>query len=227
MTDCAAYRELLGGYVLGALSAEDTALVERHIESCPRCGREYGELAGLPALLDMAGSADAELEAPPPALEEAVLDRFARERRGLAPPSRRQRRALRVGAALAAAAVAVAIVLVATGAFSSSPGKPYFGHARLTGERGAAYASLRAVRAGTQVQLRVHDLGDASPGVYELWCIPDHGQWVSGGTFRVGSGGSAEVELTSAARPGDYERVLVTRRSEDDRRVVLAGRVEY
>ena len=121
MTDCAAYRELLGGYVLGALSPEDTALVERHIESCPRCGREYGELAGLPALLDMAGSADAELEAPPPALEEAVLDRFARERRGLAPPSRRHRRALRVGAALAAAAVAVAIVLVATGAFSSSP----------------------------------------------------------------------------------------------------------
>ena len=50
---------------------------------------------------------------------------------------------------------------------------------------------------------------------------------MSGGTFRVGSGGSAEVELTSAARPGDYERVLVTRRSEDDRRVVLAGRVEY
>ena len=65
VTDCAAYRELLGGYVLGALSPEDVALVERHIESCPRCGREYGELAGLPALLDMAGSADTELEAPP------------------------------------------------------------------------------------------------------------------------------------------------------------------
>ena len=78
------------------------------------------------------------------------------------------------------------------------------------------------------MQLRVRGLGRASPGVYELWCIGEHGEWLSGGSFRVGSGGGAEVELTSAARPGDYERVLITRRAqEDERRVVLAGRVEY
>ena len=65
MSDCAVCRELLGGYVLGALDPEEVAVVERHMETCPRCGREYGELSALPALLDLAGSAEAELEAPP------------------------------------------------------------------------------------------------------------------------------------------------------------------
>jgi anti-sigma factor RsiW len=126
VTDCAACRELLGGYVLGGLGPDEVAVVERHIESCPRCGREYGELSALPALLDLAGSAEPELEAPPAELEEAVLDRFARERRGRAAPRRLRGRAVRVGAALAAAALAVLATLVATGTFSSSD--EAFGH---------------------------------------------------------------------------------------------------
>ena len=139
----------------------------------------------------------------------------------------RHRRALRVGAALAAAAVAVAIVLVATGAFSSSPGKSYFGHVRLTGGRGAAYATSGRCGRARSVQLRRARPRRRFPG-------PS----TSSGASRprpVGQrrhlqgrlGRRAEVELTSAARPGDYERLLITRRSEDERRVVLAGRVEY
>src|SRR5206468_4292711 len=44
-----------------------------------RCAAEHAELAPLPTMLDLAGSADAVPERPPAALEEAVLDRFARE----------------------------------------------------------------------------------------------------------------------------------------------------
>jgi hypothetical protein len=228
VTDCGSYRELLGGYVLGALSAEDTAMVEQHIEACPRCGREYGELAGLPGLLDLAGSAEAELEGPPPALEEAVLDRFARERRGLATASQKPRHGLRLGLGLglAGAVVTVVLVILATGLLSSSDTRA-FGHARLTGIGANAYADLHAVRAGTHVDLRVRGLRDAPKGVYELWCIPDKGRWISGGSFRVDSHGGAYVELTSAARPGDYERMVITRRDASERRQVLAGRVTY
>jgi anti-sigma-K factor RskA len=227
VTDCGAYRELLGGYVLGALSAEDTATVEQHIESCPRCGREYGELAGLPPLLDLVGSAEAELEGPPASLEEAVLDRFARERRGLSgAAAQTPRRGLRLGLALAGAALAAAVVVVATGWFSSSESRA-FGHARLTGTGANAYADLHAVRAGTYVDLRVRGLRGAPRGVYELWCIPDRGGWISGGTFRVDTSGRAHVELTSAARPGDYERMVITRRAASEREEVLAGSVQY
>src|SRR5207244_13392433 len=76
---CADCRELLGGYVLHALEPDDAEAVRAHLRHCDRCAAEHGELTPLPAMLDLAGSADAVPERPPAALEEAVLDRFARE----------------------------------------------------------------------------------------------------------------------------------------------------
>ncbi len=81
MTGCDAYGDLLGGYVLGALDAEEVEAVRRHLETCPACAREHAALADLPALLDRVEPADVPPPAPPPALEEAVLDNWARERR--------------------------------------------------------------------------------------------------------------------------------------------------
>lgn len=88
------------------------------------------------------------------------------------------------------------------------------------------------MRAGTGVSLRVSALPAVHGQVYELWCIPDDGRWISGGTFRVDARGRARVTLTSAARPGDYERMLVTRRPARGRdgsrgASVLTGQVEY
>ena len=104
---------------------------------------------------------------------------------------------------------------------------------RLKGTAGAtADAKLRAVRAGTGVNLRASGL-PAGPGqVYEVWCVRDNGRWISGGTFRADARGRARVTLTSAARPGDYKLMLVTRRPARGGEAlrgprVLAGRVEY
>ncbi|MBN1530817.1 MAG: zf-HC2 domain-containing protein [Thermoleophilaceae bacterium] len=226
MSGCDHTRELLGGHVLGGLSDEETRLVEEHLEGCPRCGREYAELAGLPELLDLAGSADTEPEAPPQSLEEAVLDRFARERRGLAPPTRMPRRGLRVGAALAAAAAVALAALAIAGVFDSERAEAY-GHVDMRGHGGGAWAELRSVRAGTEMKLRVWGLERARPGSYDVWCVAESGRWISGGSFDVDANGRAEVELTSAARAGQYHRMLVTRGRKDGRGVVLAGRVEY
>jgi hypothetical protein len=60
------------------------AMVRSHLETCTQCQREHAELASIPALLDYADSADAVPERPPARLEDAVLDRFAREHRGAA-----------------------------------------------------------------------------------------------------------------------------------------------
>ena len=231
MSECADVRELLGGHVLSALEPREADRVDRHLVACPACRREREELAGLPALLDLAGSADAELEAPPATLEEAVLDRFARERRALSPQERGTTRRpwsggrLRIGLAGAVAVAATVAVLLLSGTLSSSDGDEAFGHVYLRGGGAWAEAELRAVREGTRVDLSVAGMPPGPKPVYELWCIPDEGRWISGGTFRVDSRGRARVRLTTAARPGDYERIVVT--TEARRARVLAGGVVY
>jgi Anti-sigma-K factor rskA/Putative zinc-finger len=236
LTACERCHERLGGYVLDALEPDEAAAVSRHLASCPDCRSEHAQLADIPALLDLLGSADTPPETPPRELEESVLDQFARERRGVFPAMRPIRRRWIAGAAAAAAAAALAATLVATGLFSSDGGDEAFGHVRLRGSAGAAdasgYANLQALRAGTGVRMRVRGLPARRRALYEVWCVQDNGRWISGGTFRVDRRGRARVSLTSAARPGDYEVMLVTRRSarkrEGERRVnVLRGRVEY
>jgi Anti-sigma-K factor rskA/Putative zinc-finger len=238
VTACDRCHELLGGYVLEALEPGEESAVSRHLHSCPDCRKEHVELAALPMLLDVLGSADAPPEGPPRELEESVLDRFARERRRVPAPRRPRRRRRRlVGAvAAAAAAAAVAAALVLTWPFGSDGGDEAFGHVRLRATAGTAdasgYANLQAVRAGTGVDIRVRGLPAGPSPVYEVWCVPDDGRWISGGTFRVDRRGRARVTLTSAARPGDYEVMLVTRRSESRPAGgrgpnVLEGRVEY
>ncbi len=232
MSECTEIRELLGGHVLGRLEPHEAERVARHLETCPHCRREREELAGLPALLDLAGSADAKPESPPAALEEAVLDRFARERRAPSAAARsaprRPRwsgRRLRLGLAGAAAVAVAAVALVLSGALSSSEGEEAFGHVNLRGGGATAYADLRAVREGTRLDLSVKGLPSGSKPVYQLWCIPDRGRWISGGTFRVDAAGRARVRLTSAAKPGDYERIVITRGEHGAR--MLAGGVVY
>jgi hypothetical protein len=77
---CEECRTLLGGYVLAALEPEEMEAVRAHIAACSDCAREHASLAPLPALLDVAGSTEPVADRPPAALEDAVLDRFARER---------------------------------------------------------------------------------------------------------------------------------------------------
>jgi anti-sigma-K factor RskA len=85
---CNECRTLLGGYVLHALEPDEAETVRRHLATCPACAAEHGELMGIPAMLDTAGAVETSVEQPPAALEEAVLDRFAREHPGRAPEAR-------------------------------------------------------------------------------------------------------------------------------------------
>ena len=82
--------EDIGAYVLGGLDEDSERRVAAHIAECAECAKAHAELAGLPGLLDLAVVTGASDEEPlPPAIEERLLDRFARERE---PEPKRKRR---------------------------------------------------------------------------------------------------------------------------------------
>jgi hypothetical protein len=254
---CEECRSLLGGYVLAALEPEEMEVVRAHVAACAACSREHASLAPLPALLDAAGSTEPVAEKPPAALEDAVLDRFARERPRLGAPgtaddavghdgvgapagtSGARRRRLRAWLsrpipAAVTAAVAAVLVTVAIGGLlggSGGSGDRAYGawlHGSAAAPGARAYAKLTTQAAGTQVDLRVRGVRPA-PGIsYELWCVGHDGSRVSAGTFRVDDSGRAHVRLTTAARVGEYEQLTVERLAPGQPgQRVMAGSIEY
>jgi anti-sigma-K factor RskA len=244
MTGCSTHGPLIGGYALGALEPEEMEEMRRHVAVCPQCGPEARRLEGLPWLLDRTAPADVPPPTLSPQVEEAVLDRFARERReegaGGAPgrragrstrrPALPVRRPLAVAAAsLIALVVALALVLPGgdedgTAAYASVSLDPRAGSA------GSATALLDKVPAGTRIRLQTRGL--PANAQFEVWCIATDGRWVSGGTFRADRDGRVEAELTAAVQPGDYHRMVVTRWPEgsgeaDRGRAVLGGELRY
>ncbi|HWK27541.1 MAG TPA: anti-sigma factor [Solirubrobacter sp.] len=207
----------LGAYVLGGLDADAQRRVREHLAACPACAAAHAEVAGLPALLDLAAGTGAPGDEPLPlAVEERVLDRFAREHAAQPPPrpSRRRWLALGLSSAVAGAAVAVAILLL--GFSFTRAGGPPVAQYRVVFDRvgpapadAGARAGLSSSAAGTVVRLRVRNLpaGD----VYEVWC--DARGWsASAGTFKVDARGNAYVVLTAGVRQGQYDRIRVVRR---------------
>jgi anti-sigma-K factor RskA len=227
---CQSCRDLIGGYVLDALDARETEQVRRHLAVCELCAREHAELATMPALLDAAQSADEVPHRPPPRLEEAVLDRFARERERDASPQREGRRPgpwrrhwlVPALAAAACALAGIAAYALLTGDDDNGGGdtppsaeQPRVYRVALDGDRAAPAASgvarLYPGDTGTGVHLTVGGLRPERYD-YELWCVRDDGWKMSAGTFRVDAHGRADVELTTAAKPDQYDAISIQAR---------------
>lgn len=227
MSGCQTHGDLVGGYVLHALDPAEQDAMRQHLEECEVCRREYSALAGLPALLDRIEPADVPPPAPDPALEEAVLDRVARERGRIGQPQPRFRwppKPLLAGAAAAIAVAAVVAVLL-----HGSGAEPAYATGKLVGGQGTQGGfSVKRVPAGTRVNLWAEGLTSRSGVTYQLWCVRTDGRWVSGGSFRPRRGGRANVELTAAVMPGDYHLVVVSRRDRGKRAgEVLRGTLRY
>jgi anti-sigma-K factor RskA len=226
VTGCRSHGDLVGPYVLGALEPAETEEMRRHLSECDRCAAEQRQLAALPALLDRA-HADDTIANPSPGLEDAVLDRFVRERATAAEPARRWPRLALPAAAAAAACVAVVLAFVLPGGGDERA----YASAQLWSMSGEVLgkANLAEVGGGTRVELRAHDMPVTQGKMYELWCVRSDGRWISGGSFRARADGRAAAELTAAVRPGEYHVVVVTRRSAGGERgaEVMRGKVSY
>jgi anti-sigma-K factor RskA len=249
VSGCATHGPLLGGYVLGALEPHEMEEMRRHVAVCPYCGPESDRLVALPGMLDRIVPADVPPPSLSPQVEEAVLDRFARERREEATqhaaprrprfaPRRARRSSAGAGRPAAfprgplavAAAGLVALVVVLTlllpgadrdGAYASVSLDP------MAGGSASATAQIREVPAGTQIWLQARGLPTGSE--YEVWCIRSNGRWVSGGTFWPDRTGRTNTYMTAAVRRGNYERIVVTRDpggGGERGRAVLGGRLQ-
>lgn len=226
MTGCRSHGDLIGPYVLGGLEPDEVEEMREHFAECDRCAAERRRLASLPALLDSAHAQDT-VATPSPELEDAVLDRFVRERAQTARPPRRWSRFAIPAATALAVALAVVLALVLPG---GGGGRAY-ARAELWSTSGRVLGSARVaeVEGGTNVQLSAHHLPTTRGTVYELWCVRTDGRWINGGSFRARADGSASAQLTAAVRPGEYHVVVITRPSVGGKRgaEVLRGKLAY
>jgi hypothetical protein len=210
----------IGAYVLGALDLESARRVSAHLKECPECAAAHSEVAGLPSLLDLAVATGASDEEPlPPAIEERLLDRFAREREPEPPPRRkwRPRLALALPSAVVGAAVAIAALIFGLN-YERNGGRPANQYRLVlqpigtAAQNGTARAGLRTTAEGTVVRLWVYDLPGGPQDIYEVFC--DAKGWsASAGTFRVDAQGNGYVILTSAVKRGQYESLRIVRRA--------------
>ena len=225
MTGCRSHGDLIGPYILGALEPGETEEMAQHLRECDRCAGERRRLASLPALLDSAQAHDT-IATLSPQLEDAVLDRFVRERAQTARPRRTWARFALPAAAALTVLLAVVLALVLPGG-----GDRAYARADLWNMSGRVVgsASVSEVSGGTHVQLRAHGLPARRRAVYELWCVRTDGRWINGGSFHARADGTASAQLTAAVRPGEYHVVVVTGRSDGGRRgaEVMRGKLSY
>ena len=225
MTGCRTHGDLIGPYILGGLDPVEAEEMAQHLSECDRCAAERRRLASLPALLDSAHAHDT-IATVSPQLEDAVLDRFVRERAEEGRPRRTWPRFALPAAAALTVVLAVVLALVLPGG-----GEHAYARAELWSMSGRVLgsASVSEVASGTHVQLRAHDLPVKRGAVYELWCVRTDGRWINGGSFHARADGTASAQLTAAVRPGEYHVVVVTRPSDGGKHgaEVMRGKLTY
>ena len=224
MDGCAQIRQELGVYVLGAIAPARRAVVNRHLESCPRCRDELAGLAGIPAMLRRVPAATVEPSGqrpgsdgpgPQPSLPDGLLHRVA--------ALRRQRR-WRLAAAAAVLAGAAAAGWVPHLLHPTAP--PL--QATTTWWTATANGSDPATRVGATVryaskswgtELEAIIAGVASGTACQIWAITVSGQHAAAGGWIITAGDQhawypASVPFPAAALVGfDITadgRILVT-----------------
>lgn len=192
--NCREWRESVGAYALGHLSAEERAGLEAHLEGCADCRAEADSLALVARLLphgdpERFGPAPA----PPPALARRIATAVSTERR-----AGRRRRRLRLGLALSGATAAVAAaalaIFVLPGGSEQGPAQHVTFRSVPAGVTIAA--TLHPEAYGTEIQMYVK--GIKSGTLCRVFMRGPGGAGASAGSFRYRWGSDESAVLSSA-----------------------------
>ena len=184
---------------MGALTPEEEREVEEHLESCPSCTEEAGDLRlAHESLIDLVNME----ETPPPELKGRVLTGMPR----------RETRRVPLAAAAAAIIIALAVlgVLYSTGFFA--PDEVASANLEATDLAPDAGGELlvRAEDPNATAELEVWGL--PQPGeneYYELWFGKEGGR-MSAGTFTVDARGRETLTMTVPEEASSYDQVGIT-----------------
>jgi len=203
---CRNWKEALGAYALGHLSAEERAGVEAHLEGCPDCRAETDSLLTVARLLPHADPARfGPAPQPPPELGRRITATIGAERRSQR-RSKRRRLGLGVGFATAAAtAAAVLAIFVLSGGEESGP-EQHVAFGPLPGGVKIA-ATLRPQTFGTEIHMYVK--GIRSGTLCRVYMRGPGGRAVSAGTFRYRWGGDSAATLSAALDLSRAEALVV------------------
>lgn len=200
------FRELLGPYVLGELTAEEESELEHHLEECSSCWSQLSIIWGTHNALREAAASG-----PPPELKARTLARVKGES-----PARfgyGWKLWVPMAAALLVAAV-LGAALLRTITDDSSPGVQLAATSLAPDASGEV--QVEEVGENLQVKLEVRGLPKLKEGeYYEMWYYAEDGSRISCGTFRVGPEGRTTVNLTAPATAKRYPEIEVTREPDD------------
>jgi anti-sigma-K factor RskA len=219
---------LTGSYALDALTDDERAEFEKHLDRCPACAEEVRGLRETAARLAMATAVT-----PPPGMRQGVLAAAALTRQlpptGRSPLPRargsRRRPLSRAGltAGILALAAAVAFLLVmqlSTSRQLQQARQDNSAIAAVIAAPDARIESLPATAGGTvtavmslrqeEAVVTTSDL-PALPGtrVYQLWVMTSSGAAKSAGLLTVTSSGSTAPALAGGVLPGDRLGITV------------------
>ncbi len=192
-------------YVLGALSSDERAAFERHLETCPECSERVRELAAMPALLaSVPASAYAdEQDDPPTNLLPHLLARVRFEQR--------RRRWLTGGLAGLAAACLVALAVVVWPSSSGTPAPRPQAMSALVSSPVHATAALSSVRWGTKIDLVCqYYTHDAREWDYQLVVLDKHNVAHPAGSWKLVPGRTIHFTGGTALARDQISKLQIT-----------------
>lgn len=208
---CEPMRFSLGAYVLGALSAEESRELLRHLADCGGCRREHEDMTGVPSVLGLLSRTEAEAvvagwaPAGGPAAawpgEQSAAPR-RQQRRGLRRRSRR-RRLVAVAAALAVLAGGGAAWTVIEARQQPAAAVVVASAVDPTTGVGASI-SVQRVLWGSRLTLALHNAPRGS--ACSLVAVGRNGERQVAASWSAQAGGNLTIPGAVAMAPGDISK---------------------
>lgn len=208
---------LLGGYVLGGLSAADRHLLEDHLAGCATCNAELARFAVVPGLLRIAADSGVRPELPMPPADS--LPRL------LTAAKARRRRRRRRGLLLAAAATVIVLAGAAFGVWIlNRPAPPPPSTALVTVEAPELALSGQVILEpkawGTQIRLTMY-YGNGRTGPLSVVAVAADGHEEQAGSWALPPVGRCYVVGATSVQRNQLARLDI--RTMDGRTVLRAA----